>query len=474
MYPVKLVTLFLSVVWLLSLGAITVRGVSGPGAWPYTPWSTNKAQVKNARGETVTIVGANWPGAGETMLPEGLQYSSARSIVERLAQAGFNFVRHTYATQMIDEIEEGAVPGKDVTLAWALKNGLGLAAGTNVLAQVLKNNPQWTAETPRMKIWSDIANLERDNGIMMHLDNHVSKPMWCCSNTDGNAFFGDRYFDIARWTRGLSKMARWAIDHPNVASMSLRNELRPVEPATAAVEYSWTAWASNVTAGANAIHTANNNLLITISGLSYDLTLAPITRELDLSVVDQKKAGTPPVYFRIDDHAWHEKAVLELHSYDHKGITTPCDIIEANLYNNGFNALGITPPLGCASGPTSSTVDPTGKVACYPAKRLTPVWLTEFGQKQTDPILHLNTCLRDFTVKHKIGWAMWAAVGSYYTRQNTADFDETWGLFTHDWSAWRNQTTFTGWWMQFIQQMSPTNVEKPQAASPPPKLSSVP
>lgn len=50
------------------------------------------------------------------------------------------------------------------------------------------------------------AGLAAQN-IYVHLDNHVSKAMWCCSLTDGNSWFGDTYFDTNKWIRGLSYMA---------------------------------------------------------------------------------------------------------------------------------------------------------------------------------------------------------------------------------------------------------------------------
>ena len=51
-------------------------------------------------------------------------------------------------------------------------------------------------------------------------------PGWCCSNTDGNGFFGDALFDPDVWVDGLTKMATMFAAVPNVVGMSLRNELR--------------------------------------------------------------------------------------------------------------------------------------------------------------------------------------------------------------------------------------------------------
>ena len=43
--------------------------------------------------------------------------------------------------------------------------------------------------------------------IYIHLDNHISKGMWCCGSTDGNSWWGDTYFSTSNWVRGLSYMA---------------------------------------------------------------------------------------------------------------------------------------------------------------------------------------------------------------------------------------------------------------------------
>lgn len=62
--------------------------------------------------------------------------------------------------------------------------------------------------------------------VMVILDNHLTKPGWCCGNDDGNGFFGDIFFDPATWISGLTYMATSFKDTSNVVGMSLRNELR--------------------------------------------------------------------------------------------------------------------------------------------------------------------------------------------------------------------------------------------------------
>jgi hypothetical protein len=59
----------------------------------------------------------------------------------------------------------------------------------------------------RTQVFDAVAAELAAQNIYLHLDNHVSNAMWCCSLTDGNSWFGDTYFDTDKWIRGLSYMA---------------------------------------------------------------------------------------------------------------------------------------------------------------------------------------------------------------------------------------------------------------------------
>jgi hypothetical protein len=97
----------------------------------------------------VPIVGINWPGAADTMLPEGLEYQSIANIVGKISQTGFNTVRLTFAIEMVDDILDN---GGDVSLNDTLVNALGVENGTVILGEVLNNNPQFTTETTRLQV----------------------------------------------------------------------------------------------------------------------------------------------------------------------------------------------------------------------------------------------------------------------------------------------------------------------------------
>jgi hypothetical protein len=159
----------------------------------------------NASGKNVTYAGVNWSGHGEAMVPEGLQHQSIEYIVSKIKSVGINAVRLTYAIEMIDDIYTNS--GKDVDIKTSFTKALGQQNGMKILGDVLKNNPQFTEATTRLQVFDAVAAELSKQQIYIHLDNHISKAMWCCSETDGNAWWGDRDFNIANWVRGLKYMA---------------------------------------------------------------------------------------------------------------------------------------------------------------------------------------------------------------------------------------------------------------------------
>lgn len=175
--------------------------------WPYAPFTTSGRDIVNSRGDVVTYAGVNWPGAGETMLPEGLQYQvrkgtmpflahetnitsqSVESIVSKVKSLGMNVIRLTYAIEMIDDIYDDS---PNQSLQATLANGLGSENGSTVLQQILANNPQFTESTTRLEVFDAVAAECATQQIYVHLDNHMSKAEWCCSVGDGNAWYVDR------------------------------------------------------------------------------------------------------------------------------------------------------------------------------------------------------------------------------------------------------------------------------------------
>jgi len=135
----------------LAAGAVSSpAGATGAAAWPNAPLVTSGRWIHDAAGRNVTFAGANWPGATDVMIPEGLQYQSVQTIVSKIKSIGMNTVRLTYAIQMIDEIYANG--GKDVSLQTAVVQALGAANGAKILAQILAKNPTFTAQTTRLQV----------------------------------------------------------------------------------------------------------------------------------------------------------------------------------------------------------------------------------------------------------------------------------------------------------------------------------
>jgi hypothetical protein len=406
------------------LGVLTQASpiTSQASSWPHTPFTTSGRDIKNSLHETVVYAGVNWPGATDVMIPEGLQYQSIHTIMTKIKSLGMNVIRLTYAIEMIDDIYDG----KDSSLKTAFIQALGKTNGTKVLKQVLSANPSFTEKTTRLEVkdpktddilylltsknqvFNAIAAEAATQKIYIHLDNHVSKGSWCCSHTDGNAWFGDTYFNVSSWKRGLAFMASHASSWPAFTSISLRNELRTTANGSGD---NWQSWYENMIPAADGINKANPSPLIFFSGLNYDTQLGVIVNGQDIG------NGTS---FSLAAHPYAKKIIWELHNYANSA--TNCNDIKGSLRNQGYNAME-----------NAAT-----------AVNKAPVVLTEFGFDQNGGEQSVYAqCIKQYLTSlpgGPGGWMQWVVSGSYYIREGGQDRDESWGLLNHDWSGWRNKT----------------------------------
>ena len=176
-------------------------------AAPTLPLSTKGRDIIDAKGNVFHFMSTNWPGHQEIMIPEGLQHSSIEKIVSWFPKLGLNSVRMPFAIEMIDDYLANS---PNQTLEKSVLRAIPGTNGTNVLSSILKNNPQFTKNTTRLQVWDAVAKELARQGIVLHLDNHVSKAFWCCGENDGNGWFGERYFDVEKWKRGLAFITKHA------------------------------------------------------------------------------------------------------------------------------------------------------------------------------------------------------------------------------------------------------------------------
>ena len=162
--------------------------------------------------------------------------------------------------------------------------------------------------------------------------------------------------------------------------------------------------------GAEAVHAANKNVLVILSGLNFDA---------DLSFVRSRPVNL----------SFTRKLVFELHWYAFS---------DGNLWA------------------TSNPNDICGRVL----KRLgnrgnfllnkgLPLFLSEFGIDQRGGNANDNRylgCLSGWAAENDVDWSLWALTGSYYLREGVVGMIEYYGALDSDWNSVRNSS--------FLQQIS--------------------
>jgi len=165
--------------------------------------------VDSATGQRVKLRCVNWVGHMPAVLPEGLNQKPVNAIAARVASLGFNCVRLTWATYLWTDDDRYS----ELSVGGSLRS-LGLSEALRGVAQ---HNPAMLRLTVR-EAYDAVVRSLGDAGVMVVLDNHVSRPQWCCGREDGNGFFGDLYFDTDEWVRGLEIVANRFRGFPQVSS----------------------------------------------------------------------------------------------------------------------------------------------------------------------------------------------------------------------------------------------------------------
>ncbi|XP_050227071.1 glycosyl hydrolase 5 family protein-like [Mercurialis annua] len=351
------------------------------------PLSTNgRWIVDSITGIRVKLACVNWPSHMETMLAEGLHEQPLKKIVALLVKQRFNCVRLTYATYMWTRYANRTV-SESFDFLPDIKKGIG------------KNNPGFLSKK-LPEAYEAVVDELGAQGVMSLLDNHVSKASWCCSETDGNTFFGDVYFDADEWIQGLTAVATRFRGKSKVMAISTRNELR-------GALQNQEDWYKYILKGASAIHKANPDVLIFASGLSY---------ANDLTYLRKKTLGTNFDNKLVYDGHWYPWSWENAKSWDVEFLNDAC-------YNK-----------------TQKFIKQTGFT--YALKnRPVPLFMGEFGMDQRGLSRgddHFLSCFLSFAADIDLDWGLWAWQGSYYYRQNKTGFEEYFGALDYHWSRLRS------------------------------------
>ncbi|PIA51566.1 hypothetical protein AQUCO_01100429v1 [Aquilegia coerulea] len=395
----------LSIFIFLSILGINIFGSLQRSVVVALPLYTSSRWIVDDEGKRVKLACVNWPSHLETMVAEGLSKQPVDVISKKIISMGFNCVRFTWPLFLATNDSLGLITVKQSFQSLGLSESI---SGIKV------NNPS-LLDLPVIQAYQVVVKNLGDNNVMVILDNHISKPGWCCSNYDDNGFFGDKYFDPNLWIKGLTRMATMFNGTSNVVAMSLRNELRGSKQNT-------NDWYRYMQKGAEAVHSANPNVLVILSGLNYDKDFGFLaTKPLNLTFTG-KLAFELHWYAFSDGKAWENGNANQV-----------CGSIVSNIMRRG----GFLLDQGW------------------------PVIMTEWGIDQRGTNVNDNrylNCIMGVAAELDLDWALWTLTGSYYLREGVMGMDETYGVLDWNWCGIRNssfiekisalQTPFQGMQMQ--------------------------
>lgn len=346
--------------------------------------------VDEAGGTRVKLACVNWVSHLQPMVTEGLNRQPLKYITNTIASQGFNCVRLTWATFMVTN-----PANRNLTVEASL-NSLNLS---DAAAAMAVSNPEFLDLTLMDAFKRVVAGLG-EAGLMVILDNQISRPEWCCGLNDGNGFFGDSDFDPGVWIQGLSAMATAFKGITAVVGMSLRNELRGPRSNTAD-------WYKYMQQGAQAVHEANPDVLVIMSGLNYDADLKFLASKPVNLAFTNKIVYEMHWYSFTDGKAWERTPANQL-----------CGTVTARINDHiAFVAKTLSPPA--------------------------PLFISEFGIDGRGTNVGDNryiNCFFAFAADGDFDWALWTLQGSYYIRNGQPNFEETYGIFNVRWDGIRNPT----------------------------------
>ncbi|XP_057530255.1 glycosyl hydrolase 5 family protein-like [Amaranthus tricolor] len=351
------------------------------------PLSTNSRWIVDQDGQRVKLACVNWVSHLELVVTEGLTKQPVDVITKKISDLGFNCVRFTWPLFL----------ATNESLASQTVQQSFLNAGlADSIPDLQANNPSFL-DLSLINAFQAVVESLTENKVMVILDNHLSKPGWCCSNSDGNGFFGDQYFDPELWISGLTKMATLFKDNPYVVAMSLRNELRgPRQNAND--------WYRYMQRGAEAVHGANPNILIILSGLNFDK--------------DFKFLNNQPVSLTFTG-----KLVFEMHWYA---------FTDGEAWKNGN-------PNEVCGKVTNYIMGMSGFLLSKGFPLFVSEWGVDLRGTNENDNRYLN-CILAWIADNDLDWALWTWAGTYYLRQGVKGMVEYYGLLNSDWTDVRNSS----------------------------------
>ena len=250
------------------------------------PLHTRGRYIVNVENERVKWACINWAGAYS--LPAvvgGLEVQKLSNLAARISNLGFNCVRLCYSTE--NHLLNPVVKDEDVAA-----------------------NPELKGKR-FMHIFEATVEALTSQGLMVILNNHISRSGWCCNVLQDEGFWYTKRFPEEKWMESLLDMTRRFRNNSLVVAFDIRNEPHdiPGRLMTWGDGVPATDWALAAEKAGDAILDVNPNLLIVVSALCFCMDLRPVKSH--------------PIKFKLP-----HRLVYETHNYIEFQIAT--------LFSNNF------------------------------------------------------------------------------------------------------------------------------------------
>lgn len=344
---------------------------------PALPLRTQGRFIVDAKGARFKLASVNWYGAESSdHVVGGLHAAPLADLARRIREMGFNSVRLPWSNELVEQ-------------------------DPIVEASLLAKNPDLVGKRG-LEILDAVIEALAKEGLVVVLDNHVSRAAWCCSDTDGNGLWYSDEYPESLWLKDWTTMVKRYKGQPAVVGAELRNELRSV----GGVSATWggepsTDWHAAAMRGGEAVLAANPDLLVVVGGLSYNTDFRG-------AYMHPPTLSRPNrLVYAVHDYAW---------------------------FHTSKDFASVDAALGDAWGFLLTQGKPF----------TAPVWVSEFGtcntaascvSSDTDNGLWFQSFSRYLT-NADIDWAYWALNGTQSTGEGRTYGDvESYGLLNTSYSA---------------------------------------
>ncbi|MEB3295676.1 MAG: cellulase family glycosylhydrolase [Synechococcales bacterium] len=364
-------------IW-FSLGLITLSLIiglvrpAGVMALPeiQLPLSTRRTEIVDARGRAVLLRGVNWFGMEtETNVPHGLWVRDYKDFLSQIKQQGYNIIRLPYSVQALGD---NRVSGIDYGLP---------------------GNADLQGKTP-LEVMDAIVQEAGRQGLMVLLDSHRLN-----NQRIPELWYGDGFTE-ADWINAWTMLAERYRNQPNVIGADLKNE--PYGRASWGTGDRATDWRLAAERAGNAILKVNPNWLIVVEGVEKNVPGQRLKRHWMGGNLEGVRRF--PVRLSV-----RNRVVYSPHEYGAGVFDQPWFNEKAfpkNLsdrWETGFHYIV--------------------------RQGIAPVWVGEFGGRQTDEKSKEGIWQRQFVQylrQNRLGFAYWS------WNPNSGD---TGGLLQDDWKT---------------------------------------